>query len=70
MHAVTGQSLELAVMHLMELGYEQELVTRALNASFNNPNRAAEMLVTVSSVQFVRRSWCHFEAKSMFYSIR
>ena len=45
---MTGQNLDAAVMTLMEFGYEQELVTRALNASFNNPDRAAEMLMSVS----------------------
>ncbi len=46
--AVTGPDLDEATSNLMALGYEQDQVIRALNASFNNPDRAAELLMTVS----------------------
>ncbi len=45
-YAVTGQNVDAAVI-LMESGNEQEL-TRAPSASFNNPGRAAKMLMSVS----------------------
>ncbi|XP_064387081.1 UV excision repair protein RAD23 homolog A-like [Halichondria panicea] len=43
---VTGPDLDEATSNLMALGYEQDQVIRALNASFNNPDRAAELLMT------------------------
>ena len=46
---MTGTDLDEAVSNLMALGYEQDAVTRALNASFNNPDAAAEMLLSVSA---------------------
>jgi len=44
---VTGQAYEDAVENLMAMGYEREAVVRALHASFNNPDRAADYLINV-----------------------
>lgn len=41
---VTGEEYDAAVANLMAMGFERDQVTRALHASFNNPERAAEYL--------------------------
>ena len=45
---VTGEAYDDAVANLMAMGFEREQVIRALHASFNNPERAAEYLFSVS----------------------
>ena len=45
---VTGEEYDAAVANLMAMGFEREQVVRALHASFNNPERAAEYLFSVS----------------------
>jgi len=48
--AVTGPALTQAVDSLVEMGFPRDQVMRAMRASFNNPDRAAEYLMTVRRV--------------------
>ncbi|XP_056434384.1 UV excision repair protein RAD23 homolog B isoform X2 [Gadus chalcogrammus] len=43
---VTGQSYDSIVTEMMMMGFEREQVVDALRASFNNPDRAMEYLLT------------------------
>ena len=43
----TGAEYESAVNNLIEMGFPRDQVVAAMRAAFNNPDRAAEYLMTV-----------------------
>jgi UV excision repair protein RAD23 len=45
---LTGPALETAITNMIDMGFTREEVQRAMRASFNNPDRAVEYLMTVS----------------------
>jgi hypothetical protein len=44
---VTGTHFETAIQNMMEMGFPREQCMNAMRASFNNPDRAVEYLMTV-----------------------
>lgn len=45
---MTGPALQQAIAGMVEMGFERDQVVKALRASFNNPDRAVEYLMSVS----------------------
>ena len=43
----TGSQYEVAVNNLVEMGFPRDQVVAAMRAAFNNPDRAADYLMTV-----------------------
>lgn len=48
MFLVTGAQYDAMLTEIVSMGYERERVVTALRASYNNPHRAVEYLLTVS----------------------
>lgn len=44
---VTGDEYEAMIERIAEMGFERSQIMAALQASFNNPNRAIEYLMNV-----------------------
>lgn len=45
---LSGDALQQTINNMTEMGFPREEVLRALRASYNNPDRAVEYLMTVS----------------------
>ncbi|KAJ6586848.1 hypothetical protein DFH09DRAFT_236068 [Mycena vulgaris] len=43
---LSGEALQSTIANMMEMGFTREQVTRAMRASYNNPDRAAEYLMS------------------------
>lgn len=49
---VTGSEYEGVIANICSMGFDREQVVIALEASYNNPERAIEYLCNVSGLQF------------------
>lgn len=50
---LSGDALQTTIQNMVEMGFPQDQVLRALRASFNNPDRAVEYLMNVSLIKFL-----------------
>jgi len=55
---VAGPALQQAIAGMVEMGFEREQVLKALKASFNNPDRAVEYLMSVSGLNCLISGGC------------
>ena len=49
---LTGSALEDTINNMKSMGFSEDLIRKALTLSYNNPDRAVELLVTVSIAFF------------------
>lgn len=49
---LSGAQLQTSIQSMVDMGFERDQVMRALRASFNNPERAVEYLMTVRTTNF------------------
>lgn len=47
---MTGEALQQAINGMVEMGFDKDQAIKAMRASFNNPDRAVEYLMSVSAV--------------------
>jgi UV excision repair protein RAD23 len=45
---LSGEQLQASINNMIEMGFPRDQVMQALRASYNNPDRAVEYLMTVS----------------------
>lgn len=50
---VSGPEYDKAIEELISMGYPREECVAAMKAAFNNPNRAAEYLITVHILNMI-----------------
>lgn len=51
---LTGDALQSSIQNMVEMGFPRDQVLRAMRASYNNPDRAVEYLMTVRLLFFLR----------------
>lgn len=55
---LTGDALQSSIQNMVEMGFPRDQVLRAMRASYNNPDRAVEYLMTVRPFSFIRgQAW-------------
>jgi UV excision repair protein RAD23 len=57
----TGSVYNDAVANLVSMGFEREQVVKAMRAAFNNPDRAAEYLLSVRSFKSSTQKELHID---------
>ena len=66
---VTGETYEHTVQEIMTMGFDQEQVLRAMRASYNNPDRAVEYLLSVSRLMSILMYDCCNTLLSSVFSV-